>query len=734
MSQPLSHYLVNSSFETFVYRSGVNLKASYKAYEVLLRQGVRFIDMDIWDGDSDEGPLIPCVCKKGGLGAAVEKLKLDKVLQTIHENAFESSEYPVIISLNVQCDFENQKATARLFKEIFGENLLTEQVDPDEEELPSPEALKRKIILMAPEDKEQEEGVDSHDESFLGNVFFRDTGHEDKSWKRKEMVWKRNDKVMSFGSPRSAPDIEVWRHKSFVGYIEKKNMKEFIRNHSEKKSGNFLVRATNDSHDNFALTIYTGQKKHPDGILEVELKHNNSQFFINTDIDSKHQFECLDELVSFFQRKKISSQARLTLPMDLRNQQVHKYNDWFYGDLDPGTSADIMQMVKKKGAFLVRADPDAEKFVLEYFDGTTPQSIEIHQDPEGDLFPAGDENRKFESVTEAVNYFKTFRHANATSLGEAIQLKGQLLADEDGLPSGAERKVRRFSQAFMLDKTGRRFHVDGVKVFAMPTHLEDPNSLDREQSYELFDTKMEFKALDSKALKFAHDKKIVIDLGDGGKIEVTKEDDIELLFEALKSQLMTTRTESGKSIKPQRNVSKGQARELQQLMVYCKSKKGQLTADQVETTNGYLRLRSESANKGIAGFIYEKELCGSFQHVTSTPEDQLIGQLVPLNRGSYENYHRSILSQVHPQSRGSYNPLPFWSSGAQLVSQNLAELGPMLQINNAMFASNGRCGYVLKPEAQTSCIVSLKILEARHLFSTKTDDFLIPHIQVNMYL
>ena len=150
----------------------------------------------------------------------------------------------------------------------------------------------------------------------------------------------------------------------------------------------------------------------------------------------------------------------------------------------------------------------------------------------------------------------------------------------------------------------------------------------------------------------------------------------------------------------------------------------------METTNGYLRLRSESANKGIAGFIYEKELCGSFQHVTSTPEDQLIGQLVPLNRGSYEKYHRSILSQVHPQSRGSYNPLPFWSSGAQLVSQNLAELGPMLQINNAMFASNGRCGYVLKPEEQTSCIVSLKVLEARHLFSTKTDDFLIPHIQV----
>jgi len=40
---------------------------------------------------------------------------------------------------------------------------------------------------------------------------------------------------------------------------------------------------------------------------------------------------------------------------------------------------------------------------------------------------------------------------------------------------------------------------------------------------------------------------------------------------------------------------------------------------------------------------------------------------------------------------------------------------------------------VLKPETQTSCVVSLKILEARHLYSVKTDDFLIPHIQVTVY-
>ena len=736
MSRPLSHYLVNSSFETFLHRVGVSSKASVKAYEVLLRQGVRFIDMEIWDGEVVNDQLVPCICRKGGLGALTEKLPLDKVLQTIHENAFESSEYPVIISLNIHCNTDNQKATADLFKKILGDNLLTEQVNPDEEELPSPKALKRKIIVMAPEDEEvQKDELDDQDEFFLGNVWFRVTGDADKEWKPKEMIWKKTEEMMSFGSPRHAADIEICGQKYFVGNISKQSMIEFIAGHDEKESGNFLVRSTNNSYDKFALTIYTGKAKQPNGILEVELTHNDSKFFINTEIDSKHKFDSLDSLMSFFQKKKISMQARLTSPMTLKNQRIHRYNDWFYGDLDPETSKEIMKEVKKKGAFLVRveAGPGGDTFVFDYFDGTSHQSMEILQDHDGEVKVPGHDLHKFESITEVVNHLKIVRHANAPFLGEAIQLKGELLADQNDLLVGVETRVRRFSQAHMLDKAGRRFEVDKVRVFAMSTHYKDPNSLNREKSYELSSTSMALETLNSKILEFSHNKKIVIDLREK-KIEITKQDDIELLYEALRSQIKGPAREVSreKTIKPQRSPSQhGQAEELTNLMIYCKSKKGQLSVEQVDTTNAYLRLRSQPDGKALAAFISSKELCGNFQHITSTPDDQLVRQLVPLNSGSYVNYHKSILSHVHPHvSRGNYNPLPFWNSGVQLVSQNLPEMGPMLQINNAMFSTNGGCGYVLKPETQTSCVVSLKILEARHLYSVKTDDFLIPHIQV----
>ena len=473
MSQPLSHYLVNSSFESFLFRVGVASKASVKAYEVLLRQGVRFIDMEVWDGEVVDDQLVPCICRKGGLGALTEKLPLDQVLHTIDENAFERSEYPVIISLNLHCNTENQRATAILFKEILGDKLLTEQVNPDEEELPSPEALKRKIIVMAPEEEVDREDFDEQDEFFLGNVWFRVTDDADKEWKPKEMVWKKAEQMMSFGSPRHAADLEICEQKYFVGNISHRSMIEFIEGHKEKETGNFLVRSTNDSYDKFALTIYTGRANHPNGILEVELTHKKFKFFINTELDSKHMFDSLDSLISFFQTKRISTQAKLTSPMNLKNQRIHRYNDWFYGDLDPETSAQIMQEVQKKGAFLVRVEKSprhGDRFVFEYFDGARHQSMEILQDHDGEVTVPGHDLRKFESITEVVNHLKIVRHANATMLGEAIQLKGELLADQNDLLMGAETRVRRFSQAQMLDKSGRRFKVDKVRVFAMSTH------------------------------------------------------------------------------------------------------------------------------------------------------------------------------------------------------------------------------------------------------------------------
>ena len=164
---------------------------------------------------------------------------------------------------------------------------------------------------------------------------------------------------------------------------------------------------------------------------------------------------------------------------------------------------------------------------------------------------------------------------------------------------------------------------------------------------------MAFDKLGSKMLKFPHDQKIVIDLEDM-RIEITKQDDIEILFEALRSQIGAPASREPtreKTIKRNPSLASKSA-ELNSLLVYCKSKKRQLSLEQVEKTNVFLRLRRE--REDIARFVSEHELCGDFQHITSTPDDQLIRQLVSLNSGSYRKYHKSILSHVYPHiSRGN---------------------------------------------------------------------------------
>ena len=45
----------------------------------------------------------------------------------------------------------------------------------------------------------------------------------------------------------------------------------------------------------------------------------------------------------------------------------------------------------------------------------------------------------------------------------------------------------------------------------------------------------------------------------------------------------------------------------------------------------------------------------------------------------------------------NYDPAPLWAAGVQMVALNYQTWGVPLRLNKALFALNGRCGYVLKP-------------------------------------
>lgn len=55
--------------------------------------------------------------------------------------------YPVVLSIEEHCDVKQQKLMAQYFRDVFQDKLLTEPVELEAEQLPSPNQLKGKIII-----------------------------------------------------------------------------------------------------------------------------------------------------------------------------------------------------------------------------------------------------------------------------------------------------------------------------------------------------------------------------------------------------------------------------------------------------------------------------------------------------------------------------------------------------------------------------------------------------------